>query len=67
MFNALLMHMRPYRNRRIMFFSGGPTSFAQQHEAIFPIYHSSGGLMRCQVLLPMVALVTTMVSIAHTD
>jgi hypothetical protein len=64
----LVMHMRPYRNHRIitilryMYFIGGPKSFAARFDCHFPRFEERDGTISREVPVPMLALVATAVS-----
>jgi hypothetical protein len=64
----LVLHMRPYRNDRIimilrdLYFSGGPKSFAARFDYHFPRFEERDGTTSCEVPAPMLALVATAVS-----
>ena len=59
----------PYRNLwiitaiRKLYFIGGPRLFAGRFEYIFPSNQGLDGVVACEVLVPMVALVVTAVSL----
>lgn len=60
---------QPYRNERIiqvirdLYFMGGTTSFAARYASLFPVHRGLDGVSRREVPIPMLALVSTGVSL----
>lgn len=63
----LVKRLLPYQNDCIikviqdLYFTGGSMSFASQFDHLFPKHHGDDGKIRCEVPIPMVALVATAV------
>jgi hypothetical protein len=62
------MRSRPYRNERIikairvLYFTGGSTSFSSRFHHLFPVFRDSDAVWKHEVPISMVALVATAVS-----